>query len=146
VPWVNLQIDSQLPLLDTGFTEVNSNVNLLVNENVQLSVGHRYISGNTQFTDSNLLNLGAYFRLGDNWAFSFREQYEFADSVLEAQRYELHRDLSSWVASLGFLVRDNGGVNDYGVLLTFTLKDIPGVRIPVALDPQGTTSSGGKNR
>jgi LPS-assembly protein len=59
----------------------------------------------------------------------------------------LHRDLSSWIASLGFVVHDNGGVNDYGLVLTFTLKDIPGVRLPVSLDPEDITGGGsGKNR
>jgi hypothetical protein len=48
--------------------------------------------------------------------------------MLESQRYELHRDLSSWVASLASSSATTAGVNDYGVLLTFTLKDLPNVR------------------
>ena len=51
------------------------------------------------------------------------------------------------MASLGFIVRDNDGVNDYGFVLTFTLKDIPGVRLPVSLDPDDFGGGGtGKNR
>lgn len=148
LPWVALTIDSQLPLLDTGFTEVNTSATFFVNENVQVSVGHRYLNGNPLFVDSNLLTAGAYVRFNDNWAFSFRETYEFEDSTLESQRYELHRDLSSWVASLGVVVRDNRGVSDYGLMLTFTLKDIPSVRLPLLLDPEslGTGSGSGKNR
>jgi lipopolysaccharide assembly outer membrane protein LptD (OstA) len=150
VPWVNLQIDAQLPLLDEGFTEVNTQVNFLANANTQINIGHRYMSGNKVFEDSSLINLGAYLRINDNWAFSFREAYEFEDATLESQRYELHRDLSSWVASLGLLIRENKGnlrsETDIGVLLTFTLKDIPEVRIPVSLDPSGTSSGTGKNR
>jgi hypothetical protein len=149
LPWVNLQVDSQLPVFDDGFTEVNSSVNFLATRNVQFNVRHRYMSGNKLFNDSNLLNVGGYFRFDDNWAFSFQETYEFQDSILETQRYELHRDLSSWVASLGMLVRKNEGTRgsqtDVGLLLTFTLKDIPNVRIPLSLDPTGGTSSG-KNR
>jgi hypothetical protein len=145
--WVNLTIDSQLPLLDSGFTEVNSRLNFLLTRNVELNLGHRYLEGNPIINDSNLVQFGGYFRFDDNWAFSFRESYEFEDSVLESQRYELHRDLSSWVASLGFIIRDNRGVNDYGLLLTFTLKDLPNVRLPVALDPEGAVGGGsGKNR
>ncbi len=155
LPWASLQLETQLPVFDEGFTEVNTTTSFLVNKNLQLTVGHRYINGNTQFQDSNLLNFGGYLRMGSNWGFSFREVYEFEDSTLETQRYELHRDLSSWIASLGLLVRDNGGVSssgnqqteEYGFLLTFTLKDIPGVRIPLALDPEGLSGSGGgKNR
>ena len=51
------------------------------------------------------------------------------------------------IASLGFVVRDNSGVNDYGLVLTFTLKDLPGVHLPVSLDPESITGTGtGKNR
>jgi hypothetical protein len=112
-----------------------------------LSIGHRYIDSHPLFIDSNLLNFGAYVRIGDNWGFSLRESYEFQDSVLESQRYELHRDLSSWIASLGFTVRDNRGAEDYGVILTFTLKDLPNLRVPLSFDPGDTTGEGeGKNR
>jgi hypothetical protein len=150
LPWVNLQVDSQLPVFDAGFTEVNTALNFLANRNIQVNIGHRYMTGNKLFNDSNLVNFGAYIRFDDNWAFSFRESYEFEDSTLESQRYELHRDLSSWVASLGMLVRDNKGTrgsqSDIGLLLTFTLKDIPNVRLPFALDPSSSMLGGGKNQ
>ncbi len=145
LPWVSLNIDSQLPLLDTGFTEVNSNLVFMVNPNIQLNVGQRYIHNHPLIQESNQVTFGGYFRFNDNWAFSFRERYELADSVLESQRYEIHRDLSSWVASLGFVVADNRGVSDYGVTLTFTLKDFPSVHLPLLLDPEslgGATGSG----
>ena len=146
LPWFYLTLDAQLPLLDKGFTQVNTNLNFMVNSNVQLNVGHRYISKNAFFPDSNLVNLGGYFRINDNWGVSVRELYEFQGSILETQRYELHRDLSSWIASLGFIVRDNSGVNDYGLVLTFTLKDIPGVHLPVSVDPESLAGGGtGKN-
>ncbi len=147
LPWVYLTLDAQLPLLDTGFTQVNTSLGFMVNSNIQLNIGHRYISKSPSFADSNQVNLGGYFRLNDNWGVSVRELYEFQDNILETQRYELHRDLSSWVASLGFVVRDNRGVNDYGLVLTFTLKDIPGVHLPVSLDPDELSGGGtGKNR
>lgn len=147
LPWVTFQLQSQLPLLDEGFSEVNSTLYFLLNRHVSLNVGQRYLHGNEQFLDSNLGVLGGYLRLSDNWGFSFSEQYEFTDSTLEAQTYQIHRDLSSWVASLGVNIRDNAGKEEFGVLLTFTLKDLPSVRIPVALDPNSLTgSSSGRNR
>ena len=148
--WVNFTLDCQLPLLDEGFTEVNSRANFFVNDRVQLNVGHRYLEGNVLFRDSSLLDVGAYFRLNDNWGFSFRETYEFNDGILQNQRYELHRDLSSWVASLGVLARNNSSagktVNDYGVVLTFTLKDLPDVKLPISVDPGSTSGSSSRNR
>ncbi len=51
----------------------------------------------------------------------------------------------------GLLARSNEEdgkqVNDYGVILTFTLKDLPAFKIPVSIDPTGGTGGGsGKNR
>ncbi len=146
LPWVGFNLNAQLPLLDSGFTEVNSSLGFMVTRNVQLSVGQRYLNGNPLFEDSNLATLGGYFRINDHWGFSFAERYEFETSTLEGQTYQIHRDLSSWVASLGVNVRDNGGEDEFGVLLTFTLKDLPNVRIPLSLDADSLAGSGGKNR
>ena len=151
LPWVSLQIDAQLPLFDRGFTEVNTSLNFLPTQNSQLNIGQRYIqTGNQLFFDSNLLYVAGYYRINDNWAVSFREQYEFQTSALEFQSYEVHRDLSSWVASLGLMVRENRGtqksLTDIGVLLTFTLKDIPEVHLPISLNPSGTGTGSGRNR
>ncbi len=147
--WASLTIDSQVPLLDKGFSEVNSRANFLVSENVQVGVGHRYINDNVLFQDSSLIDFGGYYRLNDNWGVSFREYYEIQDSFLESQRYEIHRDLASWVASFGFVSRNNrsgnSGKDDYGMLLTFTLKDMPDVRVPLSFDPSSTGGSS-KNR
>jgi hypothetical protein len=148
--WVSLTLDSQFPLLDQGFTEVNSRAVFFVNDKVQFNIGHRYLDGNVLFQNSSLMDFGGYFRLNDKWGFSFRETYEFRDSLLENQRYELHRDLSSWIASLGVLATNNssGGknANQYGVILTFTLKDIPDIKLPISLDPSSLGGGTGKNR
>lgn len=145
VPWVALGIAAQTPLVSQGFTEINSELNFFVNQNLRLDLGHRYIDNNPFFQNSSLVHVGGYLRINDNWGFSFREQYEASDGVLESQSYQIHRDLSSWVASLGVIVRDNGGENEYGVLLTFTLKDLPAISLPINLDPQGQGIAG-KNK
>ena len=90
--------------------------------------------------NSSLVSLGAYYRLNDNWSAAFTERYEFADHLLEAQSYTVFRDLSSFVASLGFTVRDNSGINDYGLLLSFTLKGVPKVSLPVGFDVNSITN------
>ena len=150
LPWLSLSMDAQLPVFDAGFTEVNSAAYFLVSDHFSFSVGHRYIDHNALFPDSSLIDLGAYFRLNDNWAVSARGDYEIHDHTLETQTYEIHRDLSSWVASLGFVTRNNGtsakNQNDYGVTLTFTLKALPDLHLPVSFNPGGQNSSGtGKN-
>ncbi len=124
-----------------GFTEINTALNLQVTSNLDLEFSHRYLDKNPFFQNSSLVQFGAIYRLDPNWSVSFRDRYEFADRILEAQSYTLHRDLTSFVASLGVTVRNNSnattrGTNDYGVLLNFTLKDLPKVNLPVGFDVQ----------
>ncbi len=145
LPWASLSFDSQLPLLDTGFTEINTSLNFLPTENLQLTVAHRYLSGNVYFGDSNQLTVSGYYRLSDNWGLGAGETYEFITGNLIEQRYEVHRDLSSWVATLGFVIQDNGSVNNYGIALSLTLKDLPQVRLPFTLNPDTVLGGTGKN-
>jgi LPS-assembly protein len=146
LPWFNFGLDTQIPLSTDGFTQVNTTMNFMVNSDLHLTVGHRYLDNNPYFSNSNTVRLGGYYRLNDNWGVSFREQFEFQDRVLEIQEYAIHRDLSSWIASLGVQVRDNhnssSGRNqlDYSLILTFTLKDLPSINLPVAFDPSSLSS------
>jgi hypothetical protein len=136
LPWVTLTFDSQVPVFNrhTGFTDVDSALNFQVTSDLDLNVSDRYLNHNPFFQNSNLVSLGAYYRLNDNWAAAFSERYEFAQHQLQAQSYTVYRDLSSFVASLGFTVRDNDGIDDYGLLLSFTLKGVPKVNLPVGFD------------
>lgn len=137
VPWASLVINSQVPAFDRGFTEVNTNVTVQPTANLQLSAGHRYLNDNPFFANSSLFVVGGYYRIDDNWGLSVQEQYEASTGTLEQQRYSVYRDLTSWVASLGAIVRDNGGVREYGVLLTFTLKSFPKFSFDLNFDPSG---------
>ena len=139
--WVVLSMDTQIPLVSTGFTQVNTDVHFLANEDLSFTIGHRYLDNNPFFLNSSNLRFGAYYRINDNWAFSFTDQYEFSDGTMQRQDYSIHRDLSSWIASLGFTVKENVNsttgqtVSDFGVVLTFTLKDLPNLRLPLSFSP-----------
>jgi len=144
LPWFTTRLDSQVPLNSKGFTEVDAIMSFMVNPNLKFDVGNRYINNNPFFVNSNLITFGSYFRLNDNWALSFNEQYEVHDHTLEYQTYQIHRDLSSWAAALGLVIRDNrvngAGSLDYGIMLTFTLKDFPSISSPISFDPQSAAS------
>jgi LPS-assembly protein len=137
VPWVAFTVNSQVPAFDKGFTEVNTSLSVQPTANLQLSFGHRYLNDNPSFLDSSLFLFGGYYRLNDNWGIGVQEVYEKATGVLEQQRYSVYRDLTNWVASLGAIVRDNAGVNEYGVLFTFTLKAFPKFGFDLNFDPSG---------
>ncbi|MEI6073468.1 MAG: hypothetical protein WCS31_16905 [Verrucomicrobiae bacterium] len=134
VPWAGLIIESQMPIATQGgFTEVNTSINFMPTRDWSLRIGHRYIEGNPNFANDSQFNFYSYYRINDNWAFSFYEQYEFVSQILQYQRYLIHRDLSSWVASIGTEIRDNqGGAREIGVLFIMTLKDAPQVTLPLA--------------
>jgi lipopolysaccharide assembly outer membrane protein LptD (OstA) len=137
LPWMSFGVSSQVPVFEKGFTEFNTNVSIQPTANLQLSFGHRYLNANPFFDNSSLLVFGGYYRINDNWGIGVSEQYEGTTGVLEQQRYSIYRDLSSWVASVGAIIRDNGGVKEYGVLLTFTLKALPRFSFDLNFDPAG---------
>ena len=138
LPWASFGISSQVPVFEKGFTEVNTNVSIQPMANLQLSFGHRYLNQNPFFANSSLYTLGGYYRFNDNWGIGVQQQYEGTTGILEQQRYSVYRDLTSWVASFGAIVRDNGGVKEYGFLLTFTLKALPKFSFDLNFDPSGS--------
>jgi len=137
VPWASFGIASQIPVFEKGFTEVNTNVSVQPMANLQLNFGHRFLNQNPFFGNSSLYILSGYYRLNDNWGIGIQEQYEGTTGILEQQRYSIYRDLTSWVASVGAIIRDNGGVKEYGVLFTFTLKALPKLGFDLNFDPAG---------
>ncbi len=144
--WVKLNVDSQAPILDKGFWEINSGLSFMLNKDTSFQINHEYIQGNPLFTDSSYLIVGAYRRIDDNWGVSGLVAYEFETGLLQTQRYSIHRDLSSWIASLTFDVLNNGGGQiTYGIALTFTLKDMPQIALPVSFDPSEIAGGSSKN-
>jgi hypothetical protein len=135
VPWCYLSVDSQVPLLDKGFWSVSTFFDWMLNQNIEFRVGHQYLQSNPFFQDTSELSFYSYLRLNDNWGFSLYEDYQFKTGILNQQTYAIHRDLSSWVGSLGFNVTNNGsGKTQVAVILTFTLKDLPRLGLPISLD------------
>ena len=133
VPWAAFVMASQMPVVQGGFTEVDTAIRFMPTRDLTLGLGNRYIEGNPYFTNDSQVNFQTYWRINDNWAVSMYEQYEFVTKVMQYQRYMVHRDLSSWVASIGADVRNNaGGDPAFGVLFVMTLKNAPQVTLPAA--------------
>lgn len=82
------------------------------------------------FTDSNRINLETYTRLSENWGVGTRHTLEMADSTLELQQYTLSRDLGNWVVGVGVSSRENKYENEYGAVISLTLKDFPSASLP----------------
>ena len=138
LPWMRAELGAQLPIFGDNFefSEVNSRVTFMPTDYLDFTVGHRLLQDHPFFEDSSLVDFRVYARINENWGVSAYERYELEDSTLETQQYSVHRDLTSWVAAFGAVIRDNRGETDYGLLFSLTLKDFPSVRIPVDFDPQ----------
>ena len=132
VPWLYFSADSQLPLLAGGFWAVNTTADWTITPNIEFRVGHQYLQSNPYYQDTSELSFYTYLRLNDNWGFSVYEDYQFKTGTLNLQQYALHRDLSSWVGSLGLNITNNGsGKMQIALVLTFTLKDLPRFGLPI---------------
>jgi hypothetical protein len=104
----------------------------------QFGLGHFYLQDHPFFRDSSLASFSTYTRLSDQWGFSTVHRFEADDGTLEVQQYQIHRDLASWTASIGAIIRDNrGGEEEFGVLLSLTLKAFPKITVPLDLEPGG---------
>lgn len=135
LPWMSFSVNSQVPAFAKGFTEVDTTATVQPIANLQVNFSHRYLNDNPFFANSSLFVVGGYYRLNDNWGIGVQEQYEAATSTLEEQRYAIYRDLTSWVASFGGIIRDNAGVKEYGLLFTVTLKAFPKFGFDLNFDP-----------
>ena len=138
LPWLAASTTAQVPLFDNtlDFTELSSGVTFMPTDWLEIGLRHYFINDHPFFGDSDLYTLSTYTRLSDNWGFSTAHRYESDDGTLEYQQYSIHRDLASWTASLGGIIRDNrDDENEYGVVLSLTLKAFPKVSLPVDFQP-----------
>ncbi len=138
LPWMRAELGAQIPVFgdDADFSEINTRLTFMPTDFLDFTIGHRFLQDHPFFQDSSLLDFRVYARINENWGISAYERFELDDSVLETQQYSIHRDLTSWVAAFGAVIRDNRGEKDYGLLFSLTLKEFPSVRLPVDFDPQ----------
>lgn len=134
LPWINFFADTQLPVGDSeyNFTELNHGISWLPNDRLSVTLQHQYIADHPFLENSSRISSTIYARLNENWGLSMNHVYEIDDGTLQYQSYALHRDLSSWIMTLGLRKLTNtGGPGDTAILLSFTLKDFPQVSLPV---------------
>ncbi|MEP4078623.1 LPS-assembly protein LptD [Haloferula sp.] len=138
LPWIGINLETQFPVIDdgSGFSEIAARLRFMPNEHVELSIGNRFLDNHPVLIDSNRFDARAFLRLNDNWGFGALQLWEMDDGVLELQQYTIHRDFNHWVAALGFTARDNRLDEEYGVVLSFTLKDFPSASLPLKMDAQ----------
>ena len=147
VPWITLTSQIQLPLASArgNFTDFNNAITFMPNKYLSVTFGHQYLNNNPFFPqDSSRVYTSIYARMTENWGLSTNHVFEADDGTLEFQSYALTRDFSSWLFSIGALVRDNrNGFSDYGILLGFTLKELPQFNFDFDFNPGVGSNQGG---
>lgn len=138
LPWMTASFETQFPLLDggSGFTEFATSLEFQVTENFEFSLGYRHLDNHPVLVDSNRVDLRTYTRLAENWGIGTRHMLEMDDGTLELQQYTLHRDLGNWVAGVGITHRDNRLKEEFGIMFSLTLRDLPSASLPFTLDAQ----------
>jgi LPS-assembly protein len=138
LPWMGLDFNTQFPIVSggSGFSELDSRLRVMPTQNTEFSFGYRMLNGHPVFVDSNRFDIQSYVRMNENWGFGTRHVLELDDGTLESARYSFHRDLGNWVAGIGFSRRDNRQRQEYGVVLSLTLKDFPSVSLPFGIDAE----------
>ncbi len=137
LPWMKVDLETQFPVAasGSGFREISGNVTIMPNDSLEFSLGYRQLDSHPVLQDSNRIDLRAYARISESWGIGFYQRWELDDSTPEVQQYNIYRDFDSWTASLGLLIRDNRDSSDeYGIMLNFTLKEFPSVRLPLSID------------
>ncbi|WP_018970743.1 LPS-assembly protein LptD [Rubritalea marina] len=136
VPWASLNLNSQIPITNDGFTELSTYALFWPHDNVELELGHSFLKDHPTIANSNLAHVRAYIRLTSKWTVGTYQQMQFTDNTLERQEYSLFRNFESWTGGFSFFQRDNRLNKEYGALLSITLNALPSAQLPLSIGSQ----------
>lgn len=137
LPWLELNLETQFPLLnDDNFTEVASSLRVMPRENLEFNIDYRHLNNHPILRDSDRIVIEALARINDYWGVGTHHQFELVDNTLELQQYTGHYDFDSFVGSAGFFIRNNRAQDEYGLMLSFGIKEIPNLSLPIEIGAQ----------
>lgn len=137
VPWFELDLETQFPLLnDDNFTEVAATLRFMPSPDLEFNMGYRHLNNHPILRDSDRILLESFARLNDYWGIGTHHRFEAVDRTLELQQYSVHYDFDSFVGSLGFFIRNNRDQDEYGLMLSFGIKEIPSLSLPIEIGAQ----------
>ena len=73
--------------------------------------------------DGSQLDLRAMPCITENLAISGNWRSVLLQNKLDIQEYNIHRNIGSWYLGLSMFMRQNGGRNEFGAGLSFTIKE-----------------------
>jgi len=133
-PWFELDLETQFPLFsDSNFTEVAASFRFLPSANFEFNIDYRHLNNHPILRNSDRIEIETFSRLNEYWGIGTHHRFELEDSALELQQYNLYHDFDSFIGSLGFFHRNNQNEDEYGVILSFGIKEIPSLSLPIEI-------------
>lgn len=134
LPWLDLELETQFPLFnDSNFTEVATGLRFMPTEDFELRVEYRHLNAHPILRDSNQIVLETFARLNEYWGIGTHHRYEAEDNILELQQLSLHHDFDSFIGSVGVFHRNNRVDDEFGIMFSFGLKEIPSLSLPIQI-------------
>lgn len=132
LPWLDVELETQFPLFnDSNFTEIASSVRFMPQEDLEVRLQYRYLNAHPILRDSNQITLETFTRLNQYWGIGTYHRYEAVENILELQQYSVHHDFDSFIGSVGFFHRNNTADDEFGIMFSFGLKEIPSLSLPI---------------
>jgi LPS-assembly protein len=133
-PWFTLDLETQFPLFsDSNFTEVAASFRFMPTADLEFNIDYRHLNDHPILRDSDRLVLESFARLNEYWGIGTHHRFELVDQTLELQQYNVHYDFDSFVGSVGLFHRNNRDEDEYGIMFSFGIKEIPSLSLPIEI-------------
>lgn len=134
VPWMEYQSDMQTPFMGrdrvSGCHEYNNSLRFMPWKSTELMVGHRYLTRHALLEDSSQLDFRVLQRFSEAWSVAGNWRFSMKEGTLDIQEYNVYHNMGSWYLGVGAFVRKNGGRNEVGLGISFTIQE-SGDHMPV---------------
>ncbi len=133
-PWFELDLETQFPIFsDSDFNEVALSFRFMPSADFEFNIDYRHLDSHPILRDSDRIVLESFARLNEYWGIGTHHRIELEDNSLELQQYNIHYDFDSFVGSIGFFHRNNQREDEYGFILSFGIKEIPSLSLPIEI-------------
>ncbi len=134
VPWMEFRSEMQTPVFGrdavAGCHEYNNYLRFTPWKNTEVCFGHRYMTDHPQLKDNDQVELRIFQRFSEDWAVSGRWRFYLDDGTMDVQEYNVYHNMGSWYLGLSAFMRKNGGKDEFGLGISFTIQE-SGDHLPV---------------
>jgi hypothetical protein len=122
VPYPWLYTLSKMTVNTKQYMIESASIDLVGNGGDAWSLGMGYRYENVATGSSNLVTVGAMYKINDKWKIRAYERLDIAKMGFEEQEYTLIRDLHCWIAEFTYDIKK---MEDQAVWIVMRLKAFP---------------------